>query len=158
MKRRETYLDGKVSNVEGVERFNEDTEDFRVGNHGVKVSGNIKVLRGTSATPRLADAKRTHALVKLPHTALGHGRLIPSVYFSDVVPLDGRIRALVHRQEPGERHSQVVPQTAELSTLILQVIDQFRVLSVFPREDILEFKDGGIDRTCSVLEEDVLEG
>jgi hypothetical protein len=58
--KRRTHLDGKVANVECVQGFDEDAKDFRVGHHGVKVSGDIKVLLSRSA-PFVSPALRlTH--------------------------------------------------------------------------------------------------
>ena len=75
-----------------------------------------------------------------------------------MVPLDTRIRALIHRQEPSKGDRQVVPQGTEFPTLILQVVDQFGIFPVFSGKDLAQLKDGRVDCAGAVFEEDLFEG
>lgn len=52
-------------------------------------------------------------------------------------------------------HREVVAKGAELSALVLEVINEFAVLAVLACEDLLELEDGGVDRDCAVELKDV---
>lgn len=56
-----------------------------------------------------------------------------------------------------KRHSQVVAQGAQLATLVSQVVDEFRVLAVFARQNLLEFKDWRVDGDRAVALKDRLD-
>ena len=77
----------------------------------------------------------TYTLVKLSVSASAHGRVVSPVDLGDLVPLD--VLDLVHGDVSGERDSQVVAESQDLTTLVLQVVDQLRVLAVFTGQDFL---------------------
>lgn len=111
--------------------------------------------------------KPAHTLVKLPHSTFRQDRLISSVHLGNVVSL--HVDNTIHSEVSGERdlssvmrdfspgfatNRKIVPQTAELSTLILQIVDQLGVLTVLSSQNLSELKHWRVDRTSSILDED----
>jgi hypothetical protein len=54
--------------------------------------------------------------------SLLHRRVISSVDFADVVPLD--LLDAIGRHKPSKWHSQVIPKGEDLPALVLQIVDQ----------------------------------
>ena len=77
----------------------------------------------------------TYTLIKFSVSASAHGRVISPVDLGDLVPLD--VLDLVHGDVPSEGDGQVVAEGQDLTTLILQVVDQLRVLAVLASQDFL---------------------
>jgi hypothetical protein len=55
-------------------------------------------------------------------------------------------------------HGQVVAEGAELAALVLEVVDELRVLAVLAAEDLLELKDGRVDGDAAVKLKDAGDG
>jgi hypothetical protein len=123
--------------VKRIENLGSDLEDFGIGDHGVVGARDVEV-----------------ALVELSHAALGHSRLITAVDLGDLVALEA-LHTWVHGEPSCKRDSEIVTQRAELPTLILQVVDQLRVLPIFAAEDLLQLEDGRVERRGPVALEDV---
>lgn len=134
--------------AESVKNVGGNLEDFGIGDHSVVGACDVDV-----------------ALIELAHAALGHGGLVAAVHLCDLVALEA-LHARVHGKPSGERDCQVVAQRAQLPALILQVVDQLGVFSIFAAQDVLELEDGSIERRGPValenlgdgLEETVAEG
>lgn len=131
-------LDGVLWDLERIQRLAEDVQDLGVGNHGVVGAGNVKV-----------------ALVELAHAALAHHGLVAAVYFCDVVAL--HVGEAVHGDVARKGDREVVAQRALLAALVVQVVDQLRVLAVLARQDVAELKHGRVNRLRTVLGKDALE-
>lgn len=78
---------------------------------------------------------RAYTLIKLSVSASRGSWVISSVDLGDMVPLDGRY--FIHGQISRERNRQVVPKGQDLAALVLQVVDELRVFTVFACQDIL---------------------
>ena len=114
-----------------------NAQHLGIGNHRVEGTGDIEVT-----------------LVELAHPALADGGLITTVHLGDVVPLDAAdIR--VHGEPAGKGHGQVVAQRADLTTLVLQVVDELGVLAILASQDLAQLKDRGIEGGTAVALEDV---
>lgn len=59
---------------------------------------------------------------------------------------------------PGGTHSQVVSQTANLSSLVLQVINELAIFTVLPSKDFPKFEDRGVNSAAAVLLKYASEG
>lgn len=134
------YLDRVRVPLERVKDIGCDLEDFGIRNHGVVGACNVEI-----------------ALVELPHAALGHGRLVAAVHLGNLVALEA-LHTRVHGEPSCERDSKIVAQRAKLPALILQVINEFRVLSIFAAQNLLEFEDGCVECGGSVALKDVGHG
>jgi hypothetical protein len=131
------YLDRVRVPVERVKNVGCDLEDFGIGDHGVVGACDVEI-----------------ALVELSHAAFGHSRLVTAVDLGDLVALEA-LHTRVHGKPPCKRDGEIVTQRAELSALVLQVVDQLRVLPIFAAENLLELKDGRVERRGPVALEDV---
>jgi hypothetical protein len=89
-------------------------------------------------------------LIELSEPSLSDGGLISSVDFTNMEAfylLD--IGIVGHKS--GKRNSQVVSKSAFLTALVLEIVDKFRILSVFASQDFFEFKNWSIYLNCTVL-------
>ena len=50
---------------------------------------------------------------------------------------------------------EIVSERTQLPSLILQIVNQLGIFSVFPRENLLEFEDRRVDGDSTVSLEDV---
>jgi hypothetical protein len=130
------HLDSVRLPAQALEHIVDNLEDLGVGNHGVVGTRDIEI-----------------ALVEFPHAALCHGGLVTAVDLCDLVALEV-LHAGVHGEVAGQRDCQVVAQRAQLTTLVLQVVDELRVLSIFAAENLLELEDGRVERRRAVALED----
>ena len=123
-----------------LKHFGDDSQDLRIRNHGVESTGNIKVT-----------------LVKFPHATLAHGGLVPTVDLGNVVTLNTADIG-VHSEPPGKRNGQIVAKRTDLPALILEVVDEFRVLTVFTGQDLAQFENGGVQGCPAMALEDIGDG
>lgn len=118
-----------------------DLQNLRVRDHGIEIgSRDIEI-----------------ALVELPHPSLRNGRLISPVHLGDVVPLHAA-DVRVHGEPPREGDGQVVAERAQLAALVLEVVDELRVLAVLAREDLAQLEDGRVERRRAMALEDLRDG
>lgn len=59
---------------------------------------------------------------------------------------------------PRERHCQVVAEGVFRFGLVGEVVDEFAILAVLPRQDVLQLESGGVDLHCSVFAEHSADG
>ena len=131
-------LDLEITDAELSEDVDEDLEHLGVGDHGGVIASDVKI-----------------ALVELPKAALIHLGLVSSVDLSDVESLN-----LFHSlrcNESCKRNSQIVPERGKFTALVLQVVDELRVLTVLSHECFSQLEDRSVDLDCSVLLEDALD-
>jgi hypothetical protein len=76
--------------VQGIKDIGRNLEHFGIGNHGIVRASNVKIT-----------------LVKLPHAALGHGRLVAAVHLGNLVTLEA-LHTRVHGEPACKRDSQVI--------------------------------------------------
>lgn len=60
----------------------------------------------------------------------------------------------VHGHEPGEGDGQVISKGTLFSSLVLEIIDELRVLTVLPHQHLLQLKDRSVDLNSSMPLED----
>ena len=131
------HLDCELADFKSFQDFTDDREYLRIGDHQGIVSSNIKIT-----------------LVKFSESALAHLRLIASVNFCNVEALD--LLNALGSDVTSERNCKVISEGKQLSSLILKIIDKLAVLTVFSSQSLLQFKDRGIDLTCSMFMENSL--
>ena len=64
----------------------------------------------------------------------------------------------VHREPTGKGNSQIVAKGAELAALILKIVDELRVLAIFPRENVAELEDRRVEGGSTMALEDIGDG
>lgn len=101
------YFDGVGPQIQAIQHLRGDPQDFRVRKHGIVDTCNIEI-----------------ALIKLPHAALGHCRLVTAIYFGDVVTFDGLDRR-VHSKPASKGDSEIITEGADLTALVFEVVDKF---------------------------------
>lgn len=72
-----------------------------------------------------------YTLIKFPVSAFRCGWVISSIDLGNVISFNGR--DLAHGQIPRERNCQIVSKCEDLATLVLQVIDELGIFTVFTR-------------------------
>ena len=131
-------LDFEVVNTQRGQAFNQNCQHLGIWHHWIIGTSNVKV-----------------ALVEFSHSSLGHSRLVSSVNLGNVVSLYGA--DTVCRHKPCKWHSQVVSQRSQLTTLVLQVVDQLRILTVLTGQDLSELKNRCVECLTTVLLEHITE-
>ena len=67
----------------------------------------------------------------------------------------GKSEILSAKASQAPTYSQVVAERAELSSLVLQIVDELAVLAILARENLLELEYGSVDSHSSVQLEDI---
>ena len=132
------HLNDEITDFKTTKNLLHDGEDLSIWDHEGIVSSNVEI-----------------ALIELSKATLVHLRLITPVDFGDVEAFD-LLKAL-RSHVSSEGHSKIVAESKQLATLVLQVVDQLRVLSVLSSEGLLELEDRSVDLTCSMFVEDALD-
>lgn len=81
--------------------------------------------------------------------------VLSSIYLGNVISPD-RLNAVL-RDITRKGNRQIVSQRAKLATLVGQVVDQLRVLTILSCEDLLKLEDWCIDRNSAVALEDFFD-
>jgi len=72
-----------------------------------------------------------------------------------VEPLD--LRHSIRGDIPSEGDSQIIPKSEELTTLVLQVVDELAILTILASQGLLLLEDGCVDLASTMLKEHVLD-
>ena len=125
-----------------------------MGSHDPAKSMSCETLSHNDTPQRIHN---THCLREFPHTTLGHHRVIPPVDLSNLPQLGVCDGSSSHSEVSRQRNGVIVPQSELLSSLVLQVENEFGVFSVLASEDVFSFENWGIEATAAVEVEDVLD-
>lgn len=72
-----------------------------------------------------------YTLIKFPVSASRCGWVISSVDLGNVISFNGG--DLAHGQIPRERNCQIVSKCEDLATLVLQIVNELRIFTIFTR-------------------------
>lgn len=104
-------LNEKIPQLQPTEDFTHDLHTFCIRDHRVKMTSNVKIT-----------------LAELPVAALDYGWTLPPPHLSNMVAF--HLLHFIHGQITSKRDSKVIAQRQQLSTLILQIVDEPRVLAI----------------------------
>ena len=119
-------LDLECANLKVSEDLDHHSEDLGIRDHGGIVTCDVEV-----------------ALVELSEATFAHLWLITSVHLCNVESLDTGNLLLCHIS--GKWHREVIPERKEFTTLILQIIDELRVLSILVGQSLFELENRSVN-------------
>lgn len=112
--------------------FLHDSKYFSIRNHAIIVACDVKI-----------------ALIKLTKPPFCDCWLISSVNFTNMKSFNF-FNVSIHGHEPSKRYCQVVSERTLFTSLIIQIIYQFRVFSILPHQYAFKFKNWGVNFNSSV--------
>jgi hypothetical protein len=87
----------------------------------------------------------TYRLRKFPHPALRHDGVVSPIDLSDLPKLGLCVRRTAHSEVSRKRDSVIVSECKLLSTLVLEIEDELRVLAILASKDVLPLKNGRVE-------------